>query len=97
MSFSRENVLGGLPKITEGVTVFGVLRDCVPETKAGRKARGHLERRPQSALFAGTSLSRPTVFALSSAFDDMGALTDTAGVRHCFLNHDPNSISSLTS
>jgi hypothetical protein len=33
---------------------------------------------------------------IGSVFDDVRALTDTAGVRHCFLNHDSNSISSLT-
>jgi hypothetical protein len=33
---------------------------------------------------------------IGSIFDDMCALTDTADVYHCFLNHDPNYNSSLT-
>jgi hypothetical protein len=39
-------------------------------------------------------LSIPTT--MGSIFDDVCPFTDTADVRHCFLNHDANSNSSLT-
>ena len=39
-------------------------------------------------------LSIPTT--IGSFFDDLYPLTDTAEVCHRFLNHDPNSTSSLT-
>src|SRR6266699_2097442 len=53
---------------------------------------------------AGYSIGA-TVFAMvlristtiGPIFDDMCPYTDTAGVRHCFLNHDANCTSSLTS
>jgi hypothetical protein len=33
---------------------------------------------------------------IGSIFDDLCPVTDTAGVRHRFLNHDPDYNSSLT-
>ena len=39
-------------------------------------------------------LSIPTT--MGSIFDDVCPFTDTADVRHCFLNHDANYNSSLT-
>jgi hypothetical protein len=38
MGFSREHVLIGLPTITEGVAVFVLMRNGIPETQAGRFA-----------------------------------------------------------
>jgi hypothetical protein len=191
MGFSRENVLIGLPKITEGVAVFVSRRDRLPEPKTrcfaavtddeghnllrsathrcphpsfllfllpktpdfiqfehivwcrwqkgffdirqvldvrfepprnglprNGKDPGHstqattFQASPQHGVLLGFRirllwLENPigtTVLAMvlsipttiGSIFDDMCTLTDTADVRHCFLNHDPNSTSSLT-
>ncbi len=38
MGFSRENMLIGMPKITEGAAVFVFMRDSLPELKTGRLA-----------------------------------------------------------
>jgi len=39
-SFSQEQVLRGVPPITEGVAGFGPIRNGLPEPKAGRAGFG---------------------------------------------------------
>jgi hypothetical protein len=61
MGFSREHVLVGMPKITEGVAVLVVIWKALPQTAAGGKALARQWRTPRFGAFAGTSPSTSIV------------------------------------
>jgi len=63
----REHVVGDMPTITEGVAVFVVMRDGLPEPNTGRAGFGLQGQRRRCGGFGGTLLPTSTVCARSSA------------------------------
>ena len=58
LGFCGEDLLRGLPEIAEGVAVFVVIRNVIPEAKAGCAGFDLQSRRRRFDAFDGTSPSR---------------------------------------
>jgi hypothetical protein len=101
-------VLIATPEHNGAVPVSGDIKDPLTSAQAAT-LQASLEHRlfvgfPRGWLWLENWIGA-TVFAMvlrisptiGSIFDEMCPFTGTADVRHCFLNHDANWTSSLTS